>query len=132
MLSGVQIHVKRAVVTDGRKIAREGGGAGAAAGGPASKRQRIDDAGSNAPHESTKIFVGNLSKTEHMEESLASWFAQFGAVRRVEVKRDNAGASRGFGFVIFEEPAGSETALLSGLEQQMGPTGIVLSCVHHC
>merc|ERR1719215_214836 len=60
--------------------------------------------GAGKPTESKKIFVGGLSKTS-TEEQITAYFAQFGSVTEVLLKRDPAGESKGFCFVSFEEEA---------------------------
>jgi RNA recognition motif-containing protein len=63
--------------------------------------------GSNGP---TKLFVGGLSwDTEN--EQLKAAFSPFGALRESSVVVDRAtGRSRGFGFVIFENPLDAAVA----------------------
>ncbi|KAG7348617.1 RNP-1 like RNA-binding protein [Nitzschia inconspicua] len=52
-----------------------------------------------------KIFVGGLSWST-TEESLRFHFEQYGPVETVQVMRDrNTGEPRGFGFVVFTDPA---------------------------
>jgi len=63
--------------------------------------------GSNGP---TKLFVGGLSwdtESEHLKAA----FSPFGALRESSVVADrNTGRSRGFGFVVFENPLDAAAA----------------------
>jgi len=61
--------------------------------------------------EANKLFVGGLLKNTS-EEEIRGYFSQFGAVFEVLLKRDTlTGASRGFGFVTFQDPEGLHKAL---------------------
>lgn len=63
--------------------------------------------GSNGP---TKLFVGGLSWDTESEQLKAA-FSPFGALRESSVVADrNTGRSRGFGFVIFENPLDAAVA----------------------
>ncbi len=63
--------------------------------------------GSNGP---TKLFVGGLDwRTE--TEQLRATFSRFGALREATVVADRGtGRSRGFGFVVFENPLDAAAA----------------------
>jgi len=45
------------------------------------------------------------------EEGLKEYFTQFGEVREVQLKKNHDGTSRGFGFIVFSDPAHIDTAL---------------------
>jgi RNA recognition motif-containing protein len=63
--------------------------------------------GSNGP---TKLFVGGLSWDTESEQLKAA-FSPFGALRESSVVADRAtGRSRGFGFVVFENPLDAAAA----------------------
>lgn len=56
-------------------------------------------------NDQSKIFVGGLS-WQTTEESLRWHFEQFGQVLSTEIMKDrNTGDPRGFGFVVFHDPA---------------------------
>lgn len=58
-----------------------------------------------------KIFCGGLSK-DVSDEDLKNYFSTYGAVQSVNLKIDNyTKQSRGFGFVVFEDPEGLASAL---------------------
>jgi len=50
-----------------------------------------------------KVFVGGLSPDTRMEH-LREYFSNFGAVENATIKYDKSGRSKGFGFVLFEDP----------------------------
>lgn len=54
---------------------------------------------SNPPE---KVFVGGLPNST-TQEGLRYYFERFGRVRTVELKYDNAGSFRGYGFVLFDD-----------------------------
>ncbi len=51
-----------------------------------------------------KIFIGGLAR-EADEQSLRKSFAAYGNILDVSVMRDQLQKSRGFGFVVFDDPA---------------------------
>ena len=62
----------------------------------------------------SKIFVGGLSWSS-TEESLTSYFSQFGPVIKVEIMRDRVtGNPRGFCFIVFENDASVEKIMQHG------------------
>ncbi len=59
-----------------------------------------------------RLFVGGLSFST-TEEGLREAFSQFGPLKRISIVMDRDTArSKGFGFVEFERPEDSETAML--------------------
>mmetsp|Transcript_90345 Transcript_90345/g.292424 ORF Transcript_90345/g.292424 Transcript_90345/m.292424 type:complete len:758 (-) Transcript_90345:182-2455(-) len=59
---------------------------------------------SNPPE---KVFVGGLPNST-TQEGLRAYFENFGRVRSVELKYDNTGNFRGYGFILFEDKAVAE------------------------
>merc|ERR1711879_947654 len=57
--------------------------------------------GADDPNEERKMFIGGLA-WHITEEDISQYFSQFGTIVEVLLKKDAAGASRGFGFVTFE------------------------------
>jgi len=57
-----------------------------------------------------KLFVGSLS-WETKEEEFREYFAAFGEVKDASIKVDGAGRSRGFGFILFEDPSAVDKVL---------------------
>lgn len=51
-----------------------------------------------------KVFVGGLSSDTKMDH-LRDYFSNFGTVESATVKYDKSGRSKGFGFVLFEDPS---------------------------
>ena len=69
-----------------------------------------------------KIFIGGLHK-ETTTESLQAYFEQFGKVKYCQVKLDpSTGVSRGFGFILYEDPASVDTVI-----KNLPHTGTVLT-----
>eukprot|EP00442_Polarella_glacialis_P011777 CAMPEP_0115137148 /NCGR_PEP_ID=MMETSP0227-20121206/56830_1 /TAXON_ID=89957 /ORGANISM="Polarella glacialis, Strain CCMP 1383" /LENGTH=269 /DNA_ID=CAMNT_0002544385 /DNA_START=70 /DNA_END=875 /DNA_ORIENTATION=+ len=64
-----------------------------------------------------KLFVGGLPKG-CSQEKLEQWAAQFGVVSKVEVRCDEWGTPRGFGFIVFADPATAD-AVLANKEANM-------------
>ncbi|CAB5367440.1 unnamed protein product [Rhizophagus irregularis] len=63
-------------------------------------------------HEEGKMFIGGLN-WETTDESLKSYFSQYGEVTDCIVMRDpNTGRSRGFGFLTFVDPSIVNTVLV--------------------
>ncbi|XP_071954443.1 heterogeneous nuclear ribonucleoprotein A/B-like isoform X2 [Antedon mediterranea] len=58
----------------------------------------------------TKLFVGGLS-WETSDKSMKDYFSQYGTVTEVEIKREPGGQSRGFAFVMFEDPSSVQAVL---------------------
>jgi len=50
-----------------------------------------------------KLFVNSLS-WETTEEQFKEYFAKFGAVKEATIKLNELGQSKGFGFILFEDP----------------------------
>lgn len=61
-----------------------------------------------------KMFVGGLSQ-QTTTGGLMEYFETFGKVKDVDIKTDpNTGASRGFGFILFEEAESVEKVIVGG------------------
>lgn len=54
-----------------------------------------------------KVFVGGLTPDTKMEH-LRDYFSKFGNIENATVKYDKSGRSKGFGFVLFEDPSTPE------------------------
>jgi RNA recognition motif-containing protein len=70
------------------------------------QRRQNNNGVDNATNDSVnkrKVFVGGLSPDTKMEH-LREYFSNFGVVENVTVKYDKSGRSKGFGFVLFEDP----------------------------
>jgi RNA recognition motif-containing protein len=70
------------------------------------QRRQNNSGVDNATNDSVnkrKVFVGGLSPDTKMEH-LREYFSNFGTVESVTVKYDKSGRSKGFGFVLFEDP----------------------------
>lgn len=72
--------------------------------------------GVGGPGGGVRIYVGGIPYTL-MENDLVKLFEPFGAVRSLEILRDNTGTSRGYGFVEFVDSAVADSAIaaLNGL-----------------
>src|SRR5256885_874308 len=99
----------------GQAVAKVSTGGRGAAGGPARVLLCSKLCELPVPRSVTmRIYVGNLAD-ETGEEQLREMFLPHGRVKDVRVARDEAGASRGFGIVIFETAkAAAAIAALSG------------------
>ncbi|CAF0888660.1 unnamed protein product [Rotaria sordida] len=70
------------------------------------QRRQNNNGVDNATNDSVnkrKVFVGGLSPDTKMEH-LREYFSKFGSVESATVKYDKSGRSKGFGFVLFEDP----------------------------
>lgn len=67
----------------------------------------------------TNLYIKNLD-TGFSEEVLMEKFAQFGKIVSLAVSKDDNGASRGFGFVNFENPDDAKRAVEALHESQLG------------
>jgi RNA recognition motif-containing protein len=70
------------------------------------QRRQNNNGVDNATNDSVnkrKVFVGGLNPDTKMEH-LREYFTNFGAVESATVKYDKSGRSKGFGFVLFEDP----------------------------
>ncbi|EUC66953.1 RNA recognition motif 1 in RNA-binding protein musashi-like musashi protein [Rhizoctonia solani AG-3 Rhs1AP] len=76
------------------------GGFNAGAGGG----RRFDSVRPSEMKDEGKMFVGGLN-WDTTDESLRSYFSQFGKVDACTIMRDASGRSRGFAFLTFEDPA---------------------------
>merc|ERR1719331_2172619 len=68
-------------------------------------------------HKSTdtakKIFIGGVNDT-HPEDAVRDLFGQFGKIISVTLLKDQAGRSRGFGFLAFETSEAASAAIAKG------------------
>ncbi|XP_062506493.1 heterogeneous nuclear ribonucleoprotein D-like [Corticium candelabrum] len=70
-----------------------------------------NDSGTSAPFDATKMFVGGLSRSTN-NESLRKYFERFGPIVNASVKMDSdTGHSRGFGFIVFQDPTSIDKVL---------------------
>merc|ERR1711934_1028954 len=71
-------------------------------------------------HKSTdtakKIFIGGVNDT-HTEDAVRNLFGQFGKIISVTLLKDQAGRSRGFGFLAFETSEAASAAMAKGTLQ---------------
>ncbi|KAG8779636.1 hypothetical protein FRC12_023995 [Ceratobasidium sp. 428] len=72
-------------------------------GGPGGGR-RFDSVRPSEMKDEGKMFVGGLN-WDTTDESLRSYFSEFGKVDACTIMRDASGRSRGFAFLTFEDPA---------------------------
>eukprot|EP00931_Biecheleriopsis_adriatica_P052900 TRINITY_DN3085_c1_g2_i1.p1 TRINITY_DN3085_c1_g2~~TRINITY_DN3085_c1_g2_i1.p1 ORF type:complete len:236 (+),score=68.97 TRINITY_DN3085_c1_g2_i1:94-801(+) len=94
------------------------GGMGMEVAVPSGKGGGETPAGMRSEH-AGKVFVGGLPKNGSQED-LLGWASQFGAVLECEVKLDDNGTPRGFGFVNFEDPATAQAAVANGSNNKIG------------
>ena len=74
-----------------------------------------------------KLFVGSLAWGTD-DNSLRTFFEQFGTVAKAEVVRErDSGRSRGFGFVEFENDAAADKAIAEGNEKELDGRNITVS-----
>ncbi|CEL60618.1 putative RNA-binding protein C660,15 OS=Schizosaccharomyces pombe (strain 972 / ATCC 24843) GN=SPBC660.15 PE=4 SV=1 [Rhizoctonia solani AG-1 IB] len=81
---------------------QRGGYGGFNAGGGGGRR--FDSVRPSEMKDEGKMFVGGLN-WDTTDESLRSYFSQFGKVDACTIMRDASGRSRGFAFLTFEDPA---------------------------
>jgi len=73
-----------------------------------------DEDKSYSSPKTSKIFVGGIS-WDTTDSGFASFFSKFGPIKDAVVMRDKStGVSRGFGFVIFDDPASVDKVLAQG------------------
>ncbi|KDN45532.1 hypothetical protein RSAG8_04856, partial [Rhizoctonia solani AG-8 WAC10335] len=86
----------------GYDAGQRGGYGGFNAGGGGGRR--FDSVRPSEMKDEGKMFVGGLN-WDTTDESLRSYFSQFGKVDACTIMRDASGRSRGFAFLTFEDPA---------------------------
>merc|ERR1719188_876976 len=84
------------------------GFAGAKGGGKSKGGKPLD-----SPDAGEKIFVGGLPKSAS-QDSIWNFFSQFGNCTNVDLKYDEGGGFRGFGFVTFANEQAAQAALANG------------------
>jgi hypothetical protein len=79
---------------------------------------------------SGKLFVGGIS-WETDEDRLRDYFGRFGEVTEAVIMRDRStGRARGFGFVVFSDPAVAERVTM---DKHMIDGRMVIACYNsHC
>jgi len=86
--------------SNGVSGAAGGGGAGGAAGDKAYADSIMASINQN---DDRKLFVGSLA-WETQEDEFCEYFAKYGSIKEHTIKKDEIGRSKGFGFILFEEP----------------------------
>ncbi|CAI5985152.1 unnamed protein product [Closterium sp. NIES-65] len=74
----------------------------------------------------TNVFVRNLAP-DVTEEQLSARFSEIGPITNAVVMRDDAGASKGFGFVNFQDPASAQEAVEKLNNAQFGSKAILVA-----
>merc|ERR1719265_677720 len=77
--------------------------------GKGKKGKKSDDPNYDPKNPPEKVFVGGLPRTV-TAASVLTHFSQYGQVQNVDLKMDEQGSFRGFGFVIFQDKNGAEMA----------------------
>jgi len=71
----------------------------------------VEDAASERmSRDEPKLLVRQIN-FKSTEETLQEYFTQYGEVREVQLKKNHDGTSRGFGFIVFSDPAHIDLAL---------------------
>jgi len=71
----------------------------------------VEDAASErTSRDEPKLLVRQIN-FKSTEETLQEYFTQYGEVREVQLKKNHDGTSRGFGFIVFSDPAHIDLAL---------------------
>lgn len=86
--------------------------------------KKSDRAVTNHEEKYTNLYMKNLD-TSLSEEVLKEKFAQYGKVVSLFISKDGNGASRGFGFVNFENPDDAKHAV-EGLHGSQ--LGMIMNC----
>eukprot|EP00928_Gymnodinium_smaydae_P078665 TRINITY_DN62772_c0_g1_i1.p1 TRINITY_DN62772_c0_g1~~TRINITY_DN62772_c0_g1_i1.p1 ORF type:complete len:321 (-),score=97.11 TRINITY_DN62772_c0_g1_i1:258-1169(-) len=68
---------------------------------------------SGVEQQPNKLFVGGISKTS-TEASISTFFGQFGAIQELQMKYDDWGGFRGFGFITFADAASVDAVVANG------------------
>lgn len=72
---------------------------------------------------SNKIFVGGIPKgasVGDVKAQLSTYFSAYGSVKHAEVKCDQQGLSRGFGYIEFADAEGTERAMAAYDQHKIG------------
>ncbi|KAG9412245.1 hypothetical protein AC1031_015186 [Aphanomyces cochlioides] len=94
---------------DGRKLIVGRGNKAADAAPPSPRKEKTKGPRITKPNSFTTVYVGNLPK-DMTETAVQDLFAECGDIRKVELIRDPAGFSRGYGSIEFENPAAAVEA----------------------
>ena len=79
-----------------------------------------------------KLFIGGIS-WETNEERLKEYFSSFGEVIEAVIMKDRTtGRARGFGFIVFSDPAVAERVIKEkhSIDGRMVTAGTCLSCFY--
>merc|ERR1719401_1337646 len=90
-----------------------GAGGGSAKGFAGAKGGGKSKGGGGTPDSGEKIFVGGLPKTA-TQDSVWNFFSQFGNCTNIDLKYDDNGGFRGFGFITFADIQAAQAALSNG------------------
>ncbi|KAK7074539.1 hypothetical protein SK128_025623 [Halocaridina rubra] len=115
MICGCNVTVERPMPRDNDKqgkplLPSNRGGRDLGGRSGSEERQRVDQ---TEDKESCKMFVGGISPSTR-ERTLKEYFSQFAIVVSAIVQRDSNRASKGYGFIVFEQPHMVEDVLESG------------------
>eukprot|EP00428_Durinskia_dybowskii_P051977 CAMPEP_0170327590 /NCGR_PEP_ID=MMETSP0116_2-20130129/64688_1 /TAXON_ID=400756 /ORGANISM="Durinskia baltica, Strain CSIRO CS-38" /LENGTH=193 /DNA_ID=CAMNT_0010580679 /DNA_START=9 /DNA_END=586 /DNA_ORIENTATION=- len=83
---------------------------GKSAGGKGSKGGKVKGPKAGTQGNIRKLFVGGLTK-QTGEQAIKDFFSQFGAIKELKMINDDAGISKGYCFVTFEDIGSSKLAL---------------------
>ena len=79
-----------------------------------------------------KLFIGGIS-WDTDEERLKEYFRNYGEVVEAVIMRDRAtGRARGFGFVVFADPAVAERVIMDKHMIDGRTVSVVILIVFHC
>lgn len=79
-------------------------------GGAEAEKQYDSIMASINQNDDRKLFVGSLA-WETDEDQFREYFAKYGAIKEYTIKKDEMGRSKGFGFILFEDPASVDKVL---------------------
>lgn len=109
---GKDIFGEKMESTNGISGAGGGGAGGAAAGARTEGEKPYADSimASINQNDDRKLFVGSLA-WETQEDEFCEYFQKYGSIKEHTIKKDEIGRSKGFGFILFEEPGSVDKVL---------------------